>query len=175
MRRTMTRSERRGQPNHRLGRIGHHRAAINTQGHPRQWPRRSSLWSAPDEHRNVSPAVAVQNGGVICDGMLGAWLECFNTIRFYSYGERSSQEHYNPWAPCSDCEAALRGIRTQHFTPYAVELVCYDLRSDANHTITLGIARDTPCAKRAAASHEQRKASADKALGKIHVQEDRSK
>lgn len=29
------------------------------------------------------------------------------------------------------------------FTPYAVELVCYDLRSDAKHTITLEIARDT--------------------------------
>jgi len=33
------------------------------------------------------------------------------------------------------------------FTPYAVELVCYDLRSDANHTITLGIARDTQAAQ----------------------------
>jgi hypothetical protein len=29
------------------------------------------------------------------------------------------------------------------FTPYAVELVCYDLRSDAKHSITLAIARDT--------------------------------
>jgi hypothetical protein len=29
------------------------------------------------------------------------------------------------------------------FTPYAVELVCYDLRSDAKHSITLEIARDT--------------------------------
>jgi hypothetical protein len=28
------------------------------------------------------------------------------------------------------------------FTPYAVELVCYDLRSDANHEITLAIGRD---------------------------------
>lgn len=27
--------------------------------------------------------------------------------------------------------------------PYAVELVCYDLRSDAKHTITLELARDT--------------------------------
>jgi hypothetical protein len=33
------------------------------------------------------------------------------------------------------------------FTPYAVELVCYDLRSDANHTITLKIARDTQAAQ----------------------------
>jgi hypothetical protein len=33
------------------------------------------------------------------------------------------------------------------FTPYAVELVCYDLRSDANHTITLEIARDTQAAQ----------------------------
>jgi hypothetical protein len=33
------------------------------------------------------------------------------------------------------------------FTPYAVELVCYDLRSDAKHTITLGIARDTQAAQ----------------------------
>ena len=33
------------------------------------------------------------------------------------------------------------------FTPYAVELVCYDLRSDANHTITLQIARDTQAAQ----------------------------
>ena len=28
------------------------------------------------------------------------------------------------------------------FTPYAVELVCYDLRSDAKHSITLEIARE---------------------------------
>src|SRR5260370_34432193 len=33
------------------------------------------------------------------------------------------------------------------FTPYAVELVCYDLRSYANHTITLEIARDTQAAQ----------------------------
>jgi hypothetical protein len=33
------------------------------------------------------------------------------------------------------------------FTPYAVELVCYDLRSDANHTITLEISRDTQAAQ----------------------------
>ncbi len=33
------------------------------------------------------------------------------------------------------------------FTPYAVELVCYDLRSDAKHTITLEIARDTQSAQ----------------------------
>ena len=29
------------------------------------------------------------------------------------------------------------------FPPYAVELVCYDLRSDAKHAITLDLARDT--------------------------------
>ncbi|MGB8473343.1 MAG: hypothetical protein WCE61_04575 [Candidatus Acidiferrum sp.] len=29
------------------------------------------------------------------------------------------------------------------FTPYAVELVCYDIRSDAKHSITLELARDT--------------------------------
>lgn len=33
------------------------------------------------------------------------------------------------------------------FTPYAVELACYDLRSDAKHTITLQIARDTQAAQ----------------------------
>ena len=33
------------------------------------------------------------------------------------------------------------------FTPYAVELVCYDLRSDAKHEITLEIARDTQAAQ----------------------------
>ena len=33
------------------------------------------------------------------------------------------------------------------FTPYAVELVCYDLRSDAKHSITLEIARDTQTAQ----------------------------
>ncbi len=33
------------------------------------------------------------------------------------------------------------------FTPYAVELVCYDLRSDAKHTITLEISRDTQAAQ----------------------------
>lgn len=33
------------------------------------------------------------------------------------------------------------------FAPYAVELVCYDLRSDAEHTITLEIARDTQAAQ----------------------------
>ena len=33
------------------------------------------------------------------------------------------------------------------FTPYAVELVCYDLRSDAKHAITLEIARDTQAAQ----------------------------
>ena len=33
------------------------------------------------------------------------------------------------------------------FTPYAVGLVCYDLRSDAQHTITLQIARDTQAAQ----------------------------
>lgn len=33
------------------------------------------------------------------------------------------------------------------FAPYAVELVCYDLRSDAKHTITLQIASDTLAAQ----------------------------
>ncbi|MBV9009120.1 MAG: hypothetical protein JO354_08140 [Verrucomicrobia bacterium] len=33
------------------------------------------------------------------------------------------------------------------FAPYAVELVCYDLRSDAHHTITLEIARDAHAAQ----------------------------
>lgn len=33
------------------------------------------------------------------------------------------------------------------FAPYAVELVCYDLQSDAQHTITLEIARDTQAAQ----------------------------
>jgi hypothetical protein len=33
------------------------------------------------------------------------------------------------------------------FTPYTVELVCYDLRSDAKHEITLAIARDTQAAQ----------------------------
>jgi hypothetical protein len=33
------------------------------------------------------------------------------------------------------------------FTPYAVELVCYDLRSDANHEITLAVGRDTQAAQ----------------------------
>jgi hypothetical protein len=33
------------------------------------------------------------------------------------------------------------------FAPYAVELVCYDLRSDAKHSITLDIARDTQTAQ----------------------------
>ena len=33
------------------------------------------------------------------------------------------------------------------FTPYAVELVCYDLRSDAKHTVTLEIAGDTQAAQ----------------------------
>ncbi len=32
-------------------------------------------------------------------------------------------------------------------TPYAVELVCYDLRSDAKHEITVAIARDTQAAQ----------------------------
>src|SRR4030095_10623611 len=36
------------------------------------------------------------------------------------------------------------------FTPYAVGLVCYDLRSDAKHSITLEIARDTQPAQDAA-------------------------
>lgn len=35
------------------------------------------------------------------------------------------------------------------FAPYAVGLVCYDLRSDAQHTITLEIARDTQAAQEA--------------------------
>ena len=33
------------------------------------------------------------------------------------------------------------------FAPYAVELVCYDLRASAHHTITLEIARDTQAAQ----------------------------
>jgi len=33
------------------------------------------------------------------------------------------------------------------FAPYAVELVCYDLRSDAKHEITIEIARDTQAAQ----------------------------
>lgn len=32
------------------------------------------------------------------------------------------------------------------FAPYAVELVCYDLRADAKHAITLEIAQDTQAA-----------------------------
>jgi hypothetical protein len=33
------------------------------------------------------------------------------------------------------------------FAPYAVELVCYDLRTDAQHTVTLEIALDTQAAQ----------------------------
>ncbi|MBA3352076.1 MAG: hypothetical protein H0U23_06565 [Blastocatellia bacterium] len=33
------------------------------------------------------------------------------------------------------------------FAPYALELVCYDLRSDAKHEITIEIARDTQAAQ----------------------------
>lgn len=33
------------------------------------------------------------------------------------------------------------------FAPYAVELVCYDLRADAQHTVTLEIALDTQAAQ----------------------------
>ena len=33
------------------------------------------------------------------------------------------------------------------FAPYTVELVCYDLRAAAHHTITLEIARDTQSAQ----------------------------
>ena len=33
------------------------------------------------------------------------------------------------------------------FAPYAVELVCYDLRADAKHAITLEVARETPAAQ----------------------------
>jgi hypothetical protein len=40
-----------------------------------------------------------------------------------------------------------REFRHSIFTPYAVELVCYDLRSDARHTITLQIACDTQAAQ----------------------------
>ena len=35
------------------------------------------------------------------------------------------------------------------FAPYVVELVCYDLRAAAHHTITLEIANDTPAAQEA--------------------------
>jgi hypothetical protein len=48
-------------------------------------------------------------------------------------------------APALDKRCAELGYEI--FTPYAVELVCYDLRSDAKHTITLQIARDTQSAQ----------------------------
>ncbi|MGI8436623.1 MAG: hypothetical protein ACR2NX_06920 [Chthoniobacterales bacterium] len=47
--------------------------------------------------------------------------------------------------------SAVKGRRLELgydiFTPYAVELVCYELRSDAKHTITLEISRDTQTAQ----------------------------
>jgi hypothetical protein len=48
-------------------------------------------------------------------------------------------------APALDKRCAELGYEI--FTPYAVELVCYDLRSDAKHTITLEIARETQSAQ----------------------------
>src|SRR6266511_1252657 len=50
-------------------------------------------------------------------------------------------------------------FRQTIFTPYAVELVCYDLRSDANHTTTLALPRDKQAPQHAAAgdpvAHQQ--------------------
>ncbi len=45
------------------------------------------------------------------------------------------------------------------FTPYVVELVCYDLRSDAKHSITLEIANDTQTAQGCGQSRTNRSLS----------------
>ncbi len=40
-----------------------------------------------------------------------------------------------------------RELRCANFTPYAVELVCYDLRIASKHEVTLALARDTQAAQ----------------------------
>jgi len=44
-------------------------------------------------------------------------------------------------------EERCRELDCGTFTPYAVELVCYDLRSASNHEVTLALARDTQSAQ----------------------------
>ncbi len=43
-------------------------------------------------------------------------------------------------------EERQQELACANFTPYAVELVCYDLRMASNHEVTLALARDTQSA-----------------------------
>ncbi len=52
-----------------------------------------------------------------------------------------------PGSLASAVKQRCREFGYASFTPYAVELVCYDLRSDAKHAITLAIANDTQAAQ----------------------------
>jgi hypothetical protein len=52
-----------------------------------------------------------------------------------------------PGSLASAVKQRCREFGYASFTPYVVELVCYDLRSDARHAITLAIANDTQAAQ----------------------------
>ena len=52
-----------------------------------------------------------------------------------------------PGSLASTVKQRCREFGYASFTPYVVELVCYDLRSDAKHAITLAIANDTQAAQ----------------------------
>jgi hypothetical protein len=52
-----------------------------------------------------------------------------------------------PGSLASAVKQRCREFGYASFTPYVVELVCYDLRSDAKHAITLAIANDTQAAQ----------------------------
>ena len=52
-----------------------------------------------------------------------------------------------PGLLASTVEQRCREFGYATFTPYVVELVCYDLRSDAKHAITIAIANDTQAAQ----------------------------
>jgi hypothetical protein len=56
---------------------------------------------------------------------------------------RLFQRHHHRGLLAATVKQRCREFGHDFFTPYAVELVCYDLRSDAKHSITLEIARDT--------------------------------
>ena len=52
-----------------------------------------------------------------------------------------------PGSLASTVKQRCREFGYASFTPYVVELVCYDLRSNAKHAITIAIANDTQAAQ----------------------------
>jgi hypothetical protein len=63
-----------------------------------------------------------------------------------NHGTRSSQERHYSGSPGGTVARRCKELSYSGFTPYAVDLVCFDLRMASRHEVTVALASDTQAA-----------------------------